>query len=635
MNRILVLTDKESDLSLLLQKSCNATVMPLSTVCVDDTAFDALCVLVGNGEYPTNLSAPLHDCMDKMRRAGKPVFCEFVGPIGGVRLRGTTSYVRQRMAFNANNFAVEGLPQWALFDGQSNECIKFLPRTEEQSPILTYQEYVCAHSVAELTEEQHKEGVWALWWLDKNTMVSSIRLCNFRRARFAPKDNWEMLIAAILSFLAGEKVSPAFEDPVCQFKKTKVTDVADVKTAVRKGLDWIVNAEMLKDEGRGGAYEGFTNQINAKTGVHTKNRTIRTDCTCEIGGALLFDAFLTGNEDSKKYADALLKFAAEWLQVKEGEHKGMIRWSEDAWETCYQDDVARAVLGALLSQHFDQEIPYFEEIKEGLDYLVKTTGADGIRVPATHTWEFKPQTWAELRLPKCAEPCAHFNAYYHAVLLLAYRKCGKAEYLDCAVKGLTEIMAIYPNTRRETSETEEDCRLVLPLAVLYGVTGEKEHYDWLCRVCNDLQKFRHATGGYAEWDTGYKAFCSRNHKGECALLANNGDPVADLLYSNNWLPLGFAYAYLVTGEQKFYDLWKDTASFILSAQMHSEDKLLDGTWARAFDLDRCENNGIPYDIGWGPYCVESGWTVGEILMGLQFMQLAVDTVTASQNKNEK
>ena len=145
-------------------------------------------------------------------------------------------------------------------------------------------------------------------------------------------------------------------------------------------------------------------------------------------------------------------------------------------------------------------------------------------------------------------------------------------------------------------------------------------------MVDDLQKFRHSSGGYAEWDTGYKAFCSRNHKGECALLANNGDPVADLLYSNNWLPLGFAYAYLITGEERFYALWKDTASFILSAQMHSEDKLLDGAWARAFDLERLENNGIPYDIGWGPYCIESGWTVGEILMGLQFMQLAVQKV---------
>ena len=626
MNRILVITDEESDLSLLLQKTCDATVVPLDTVDVDDKAFDALCVLVGNGVYPTNLSAPLHDFMDKMRRADKPVFCEFVGPIGGVRLRGTTSYVRQRMVFNEKNFAVEGLPQGALFDGQSNECIKFLPRTDEQKPILTYQEYVCAHSVAELSEEQHREGVWALWWLDEHTMVSSIRLCNFRKGRFAPRDNWEKLIAAIIGFLAGEKVTPEFEVPVCQFIESKVTDVEDTKKAVRKGLDWIVNAGMLKNEGKGGAYEGFTNQINAKTGEHTKNRTIRTDCTCEIGGALLFDAFLTGNKESKKYADNLLRFAMEWLQVKEGAHKGMIRWSEDAWETCYQDDVARAVLGMLLSQHFGQEIPYFEEIKAGLDYMLETTGADGIRVPATEFIYFNPDYEAWLKTAGSGEPCAHFNAYYHAVLLLAYRACGKKEYLEVAEKGLTTIMSVYPDTRRETSETEEYCRLIFPLAVLYGVTGKKEHYDWLCKVANDLRKFRYPSGGYAEWDTGYKAFCSRNHKGECALLANNGDPVADLLYSNNWLPLGFAYAYMVTSEDKFYDLWKDSASFVLSAQIHSEDKLLDGAWARAFDLERCENNGIPYDIGWGPYCIESGWTVGEILMGLQFMQLAVKTV---------
>ena len=191
-----------------------------------------------------------------------------------------------------------------------------------------------------------------------------------------------------------------------------------------------------------------------------------------------------------------------------------------------------------------------------------------------------------------------------------------------AEKGLATLMAAYPDTRRETSETEEQCRLILPLAVLYNVTGKKEHYDWLCRVADDLQNRRHPSGGYAEWDTGYKAFCSRNHKGECALLADNGDPIADLLYSNNWLPLGFSYAYLVTGEKRFAELWNVTASFMMKAQIHSDNKLLDGAWARAFDMNRSENYGIPHDVGWGPYCIESGWTVGEILMGLQFMQLA-------------
>ena len=164
--------------------------------------------------------------------------------------------------------------------------------------------------------------------------------------------------------------------------------------------------------------------------------------------------------------------------------------------------------------------------------------------------------------------------------------------------------------------------LIFPLAVLYGVTGRKEHYDWLCRVTEDLEKFKHASGGYAEWDTGYKAGCSRNHNGECALLADNGDPVADLLYSNNWLPLGFAYAYLVTGEEKFYRKWCDIASFMASAQMYSDILHLDGAWARALDMDTRENCGMPHDKGWGPQCIESGWIVGEILMGLELMHIA-------------
>ena len=54
---------------------------------------------------------------------------------------------------------------------------------------------------------------------------------------------------------------------------------------------------------------------------------------------------------------------------------------------------------------------------------------------------------------------------------------------------------------------------------------------------------------------------------------------------------------------------------------------VDGIETACFvSVKTAENNGIPYDIGWGPYCIESGWTVGEILMGLQFMQLAVKTV---------
>jgi len=82
--------------------------------------------------------------------------------------------------------------------------------------------------------------------------------------------------------------------------------------------------------------------------------------------------------------------------------------------------------------------------------------------------------------------------------------------------------------------------------------------------------------------------------------------------------LGYAYAYLATGEQRFYDAWCEIASFMLSCQIYSNDKLLDGAWTRAFDVENWEAHGVPHDVGWAPCCIETGWTMGEILMGLEF-----------------
>jgi len=72
----------------------------------------------------------------------------------------------------------------------------------------------------------------------------------------------------------------------------------------------------------------------------------------------------------------------------------------------------------------------------------------------------------------------------------------------------------------------------------------------------------------------------------------------------------------------FRDKWLEVAGFMVSCQTRSEDPSLHGSWTRAFDVSRWEIYGVPHDIGWAPCCVETGWTVGEILMGLQFMQIA-------------
>ena len=160
------------------------------------------------------------------------------------------------------------------------------------------------------------------------------------------------------------------------------------------------------------------------------------------------------------------------------------------------------------------------------------------------------------------------------------------------------------------------CRLILPLAVLYQSTGDEKHRQMLYRVAEDLQKVRHPFGGYREWDTGYRAAFSRESREECSVLTENGDPVADLLYSSNWLPMGFAFAYEATGDRWFHELWKDSVIFCLKTQMFSDRTHLDGAWCRAFDMDLKEAYAAPHDVGWAAYACETGWTVSEILMGM-------------------
>ena len=622
MNRILVITDEESDLSKILTEQYGAKVIKTDAKSFDPNAYDALCILAGNSRDHLTLPAHLRARAEEMVEQKKTVFCEYVSSFLGVYYRSAMTATHHRMVYSTTSFAVNGFEDGDILDGHGNNCLKYNYYPEGSEFILNYHDYLCAHTNIKLSEEEAKAGVPALWLLNEKTLISSIRLCNFRRARLSPMKKWEALISAIVGFITGESASVAFAPPVCEYKKCLVHSATDTDAAVAEGLDWVKGSEILIDGGEGGMLEGFANLIYAKDGVQKRSVRVRADCIGEIGGAFLFDALLNGNAESKETADKLFKFIFDWMQVKSGEHKGMIRWTTVAWELCFQDDVARAILALLLSQHINGEVPYLENIKMALDYILLTTCEDGIRTQNTEIRSLTPEEVKRLLNEAESDPCAHFNAYYHAVLLLAYKATGEERYLKVGCRGLETLMSKYPETRRETSETEESCRLVFPLAVLYGITGSPEHYGWLCRVVDDLEARRHPSGGYAEWDTGYKAFCAHNHKGECALVAENGDPIADMLYSNNWLPLGFSYAYYVTGEKKFYDLWTSCASFMLSTQMKSADPKLNGAWARAMDMDSFENYAMPHDVGWGPCCIESGWTVGEILMGLQFMHIA-------------
>lgn len=625
MNRILILSHAASDLSDLLLRTCpGAVFVPFSDcadVCTDD--FDALAILGGNGDSSFTIPPHLRVKAEAAAKSGKPVFCEFTASFGCFYAGDPDRMTHHRLAVRTS--ALDGLTEGDILDGHCNDCLSyyFAPSC---TPVLTYHPYVCAHDHTDVTSL--KNGRSALWTTGddgrNNVLVCAFRLCNFRRARLAPEKRWQSVLTYVVSFLAGETVLPEFPDPVCTFAKgSTVRTSADVEEAVRLGLDWYRKADMLVNDGCGGVKEGLSHHISAKNGVQQRVNQIRTDCSGETGGAFLFDWMTTGNEESRRIFENIEDFIFTYMQQKDGIHRGMMRWSETAWMTCYQDDAARAILPTLFCQNFTEEgSRHFADAVEACEYMVNTTGPNGLRVSRTDAANLTEEGMKHLRENNTGTSAAHYNGFYHAALILCTRAGGDEKFLRTAEAGLGSIMALYPENTRETSETEEMCRLIFPLAALYEVTKKPEHLAWLMRVTNDLEKVHHESGGYLEWDTGYRANCSRREAGECALLAENGDPVVDLLYSTNWLPLGFAYAWMATKDDRFLEKWRDTAGFMVSCQTRSENKTIHGSWTRAFDVSRWEIYGVPHDIGWAPCCVETGWTVAEILQGLQFMGIA-------------
>lgn len=617
---IAIITTQKSDFSLLLEALPREHytveyILPQEIPAYDLSLYDILVLLGGTEQKPLFLEAEARIPVEEQIQKGKKVFCEYINSIDDIYSKDPISTRYKRLIFNRDT---DEISKGALLDDQCNSMIGAHFSKKQEEPILYYKEFINAHDQVEVSEEDWKDIYsWALWKERPNLMFCTFRLCNFVRARFAPLDRWKALIRSIIEWLTGESMKDL---PIGEgYHLVPKVDAENFDGLLRdcfsSGMRWYHEAKMLLDNGRRGIYEGFMTDIQPD-GSQSLAPIIRTDCTAEASLAFFTDYLLTGNTASLKTSDELEAFCYEKMQIQGGLYDGMLRWTNQAWNVCYQDDNARVMIPSLLKMMYTGNYRYLDACCKALDFLVKTTGTDGLRPSRTDNLVLDEAEIERLHSTPANFPCAHYNAFYSATLLLCGKLAKRDDFIEVGIKGLESIMAVYPKTIREQSETEELCRLILPLSWLYWVTGDPKHKDYLYRVTQDLQKMKHPSGAYLEWDSDYSAACSQKENAECSLLAKNGDPVVDLLYSVNWLPLGFAHAYFITGDSYFHDLWKEVASFLIRAQIHSDNPAIDGGWARGFDVSKMEVYGLPNDVGWGPWAIESGWTVSEILAGL-------------------
>ena len=164
MNRILILSTKESDLSELILSSCEGSELRCPTQPFKASEFDALCLLGGNEPSPAIYPAPVRAEIEKMRELGKPVFSEYASAIGGALENGVTETTHHRLVYTPDDFPIDALPKGAILDDHNNNCITYCLRDHDFHPILTCHSYLCAHDIIDISKDDAEKGIWALWW---------------------------------------------------------------------------------------------------------------------------------------------------------------------------------------------------------------------------------------------------------------------------------------------------------------------------------------------------------------------------------------------------------------------------------------------------------------------------------------
>ncbi len=649
--RLCIISNQPSDLSELLTASVKDSIFLTQDEAAnaDLNIYDAFAYLCGTSEEGHTPSQNIRNKIDEQIRQGKKVFSEYCKHIGPLKSYDTTSTRYERPVAIKESPLLGKLELRTILDEQSNDRIHYLNATG--TPIFQYYKNPFGfYKVPESIELPEISNDYALFFETESFLVCSFRLCNFAKAAFAPRNSWCMLIFEIVKWLGGECVP---EDVYFYFDRVYRlrNENADIKEVIKSGLQWFENADMLttKYGMPYGVKEGLGAHVYAD-GKHNVNEQLRPDCVGELSVAYYMYYLVTGDKRMLAYSDGLMRGVLDCQDKVPGPFYGMMRWTPTSWWTCYPDDAARALLmPGLLRALVGGDRTYMPQVKECLDFIISITGTLG-HAPGRidferedldkisywgSKWNEEKQKWdgvgytmtkEEMRNTPILAPSAHYQAFSLASMLLYYKLTGEKKYLEVGLKGIETIMSYYPKTAREHSETQEYCRLMLPLSILWSVADDipdakPEYKEWLYRVAKDLNNFRHEKGGFKEWDTGYISACAGVKDGESSVLAENGDPVTDLLYSVNWLPTAINLAYAFTKDEYFREMRDYTMEFFCQTQVVSPDRMLDGIWPRSINLDTREVYGVPNDVGWAPWSVETGWTMGEILTGMSMTLL--------------
>ena len=630
--------------------SCARYDAPRDAVRAAPRSSGVLLLAAGYPQDPTQIDEAL---LDEARGKGLRLFVEYPSALPGLGLGAPRRAGVERCVVVSDFFGEQLQPNAIL----AVNGLHFLPVEAGTAHLVAARVAGYDEAVYGLPPER-----WPILFEPEggDLLVATTKLSSFIGGRYAPEASWRAVIADVLGWLRPGEAIPALSwTPVVgpSFGRDEELPEDFEVHALRRGLEWFRASKLLVHPSRLEAIEEALRSAEGRAptpapdapvgdgslgileapisiiqsdGSQLQSVARRGDCTGESAMALAFGGALLDDPELTDIARNLLDywyFTSDATGKERGdpEHPayGLIAWgiSTPAWYVAnYGDDNARLILGTMAAAALLEEDRWDQLVMRCLLANLRTTGRLGFRGGRIDVPALAQNGWEHYFEHSNVNKWPHYEAYLWACFLWAYRETGDELFLERAESALRLTMESYPHDWRWTNGlAQERARILLPLAWLVRVADTPEHRGWLRQAVDGLLGLQDECGAIREelGTPGLGAYpppASNEAYGhnEASLIQQNGDPVADLLYTTNFAFLALHEA-AAAGDERARAGEDRLAEFLCRIQIRSEAQpSLDGGWFRAFDFGRWEAWGSNADAGWGAWAIESGWTQGWI-----------------------
>ena len=441
---------------------------------------------------------------------------------------------------------------------------------------------------------------------DGRRIFSFVRLsaCDARTVR--PYARWRAFYARSFAALLGRDeayVSAAFVKAWPALLADSGMRAPD--EVVKKAIAWHENSGVLfSPDGAKGMREAVSSDGFGWRGA------LRVDCNMMTGALFAWAGRIYGRPDwtriGRNLADHIL---ARGCQTEEG----YFRWFDkdaDGGASVFATDHGRSTLAAINLYCATRDERYLAVARRAADAFMAWQADDGLVT-----------IWFDLRRGPAPKKGHSENpvCYYENIsaLFRMAELTGDGKYAAAALKCVETMSAKFPDFNLGTTAFYS-ANSIYGRYLLMAASAQRATDADFSRTINGVLDFyernQHPRGGIAETKIRLVA-----HEEAGVGIGDGSDHIADLLYCNNFsfaalsilakLPPEKAKGVDIAKARRIYAKLRD---FLASVQISSSDAKFDGAWMRAYDMDIGEWHGLDKDAGWGPYCIETGWTMGTI-----------------------